>query len=99
LSRVGAGSFGANRSVGRVQVSPSRAVVKIGATAVTTSIGSVVRVTNGSGLRIATSNGIAGSLSAAVTFTLPAGVAIVATSFKVEFNTTSVAVSESMNVA
>ena len=55
-----------------------------------------MNVTNGSGILLASELGVAGSFSATASVTLPAGVDIVATTFRIDVNTSAAAVSESL---
>ena len=80
----------------QIQASPSRSVVRIAASGVTLSLGSVVAVTAGSGFLLATPVGLAGSLSATAALTLPAGVDVTANTFRVDVNTTSLPVAEAL---
>ncbi len=91
-------SVGGNFSFEQVQVSASRTVVKAAASAVTATLGTAITVSNGSGVVIASELGLAGSLSASVAFSLPSTLDIVASTFRVDINTTSQPVSESLNV-
>ncbi len=91
-------SLGGSFTFEQVQVSPSRTVVKVAASGVTATIGSVVNVTNGSGILLVSEVGLAGSFSATASITMPAGIDIVATTFRIDVNTSGAAVTESLVV-
>ena len=93
---IGAETLAGNFVFEQITASPSRTVVRIAATGVTLSLGSVVSVTNGSGFLLVSALGVAGSLSATAALTLPAGIDITATTFRVDVNSTAVPVVESL---
>jgi hypothetical protein len=95
----GTQSLGGNFFFEQVQATAGRTVVKVAASDVNLDLGGFVQVTGGNGILLVSELGLAGSFSVTVALTLPTDVDIIATSFTVEVNSTSAAVSESLTVA